>query len=592
MAKTSKGVSMRSTLKRSWTSALPEAALLGLGILAVALLSACSNDKRDVAGGTEAESTIALQLQLADGNVAAYSRVRVLPEDYLPETANAAEWTESDVNGYVKVPVEPGSYTVEVRHVDGTVATGAVRSVALDAKTPDSRVDTLELGALSTIEGYVMLGDSMPVIRIAGLDRFVIPDSTGHFVIDSLPAGSFEVQIGDPLAAHSAKVESMTGDTLFVDCSVSDAEIQVTKPTQTAATDFPDGDWSMHDALLAEADGYAAAVPGGMKVLGAAGFTDSLGTISEAEGEICVVTTTADYVIVEDTTDVDSAGNAKTTAVIAPGSLRECAYRDAPTWILFEKSGTYNLEAPLRLGSDKTFDGRGREVRITGMGILTQESSNLIFENLIFTAPSITALDTTSRRALSIHNGTHHVWVDHCTFEEYPLVELDVKRGSHNVTISWSRFENAQTGVLFGLAADIIMDTAQSLTMHHNYFAGLSRDGILAHGGKLHAYNNFFDSVEKSGVVCSDSAKCLVERNVFNNEVPVTLYRWYYEDGTPVDSTVGFVKMVENRFALLEPADSAVANGDALGYKPDYKYSADVADVGLALKVKKESGAR
>ncbi len=566
--------------------------VLGLGMLAFALLSACSTDKKDVAGGTEAESTIALQFQLANGNAAVYSRVRVLPDDFLPKEVNAAEWTESDVNGFVKIPVEPGSYTVEARHVDGTVATGAVRSVAFDAKTPDSRIDTLELGSLSTIEGYVVLGDSMPVIRIAGLDRFVIPDSTGHFVIDSLPAGSFEVQIGDPLAAHSAKIESATGDTLFVDCSAPDAEIQVTKPTEIAATDFPKSDWSKHDALLAEADGYAAAVPGGMKVLGAAGFTDSTGKISRADGEICIVTTTADYIIVEDSTDVDSAGNAKTTAEIAPGSLRECAYKEGPTWILFAKDGTYNLEAPLRLGSDKTFDGRGRDIRIAGMGILTEESSNLIFENLTFTAPAITALETTSRRALSIHNGTHHVWVDHCAFEEYPLVELDVKRGSHDITISWSRFENAQTGVLFGLEGDIIMDSAQSLTMHHNYFAGLSDDGVLGHNGVLHAYNNFFDSVEKSGVVCSDSAKCLVERNVFNNEMPVTLYRWYYEDGTPVDSTVGFVKIVENRFALREPADSAVVNGDAFGYKPDYKYSADEADVNLALKLKNGSGPR
>ena len=554
-------------------------------LLASALLAgsftACSNDK-NVAGGTEAESTVvALQIQVS-GN-AAYSRVRALPDDFLAEEATEAEWIETDENGFVKIPMEPGAYTVEARHVDGTDATGAVYSVALDSSSSNV-IDTIKLVELSSIEGFVLLGESTPVIRIAGLDRYVVPDSTGHFVIDSLPTGSFEVLFGDPQTINSAKVESTTGDTLYVDCS--DSVVQVTGSVESVATEVPKGDWNEHAALLAQVDGYAVGV------LGAAGFTDSLGTISEAEGEICIVTTTADYVIVEDTTDVDSAGNAKTTAVIAPGSLRECAYKDGPTWILFEKDGTYNLEAPLRLGSDKTFDGRGREVRITGMGILTQESSNLVFENLIFTAPSITALDTTSRRALSIHNGTHHVWVDHCTFEEYPLVELDVKRGSHNITISWSRFENAQTGVLFGLAGNIIMDSAQNLTMHHNYFAGLSDDGVLGHNGVLHAYNNFFDSVEKSGVVCSDSAKCLVERNVFNNEMPVTLYRWYYEDGTPVDSTVGFVKMVENRFALLEPADSAVANGDALGYKPDYKYSADVADVGLALKVKKESGAR
>lgn len=552
-------------------------------LLASALLAgsftACSNDK-NVAGGTEAESTIvALQIQVS-GN-AAYSRVRALPDDFLAEEATEAEWIETDENGFVKIPMEPGAYTVEARHVDGTDATGAVYSVALDSSSSNV-IDTIKLVELSSIEGFVLLGESTPVIRIAGLDRYVVPDSTGHFVIDSLPTGSFEVLFGDPQSINSAKVESTTGDTLYVDCS--DSVVQVTRSVESVATEVPNGDWNEHAALLAQVDGYAVGV------LGAAGVTDSLGNILAAEGEICVVTTTEDYVIVEDTTEVDSAGNAKTTAVIAPGSLRECAYRDSPTWILFEKSGTYNLESPLRLGSDKTFDGRGRDVRITGMGILTQESSNLIFENLTFTAPAITVQDTSSRRALSLHNGTHHVWVDHCVFEEYPLVELDVKRGSHNVTISWSRFENAQTGVLFGLAADIIMDTAQSLTMHHNYFAGLSRDGILAHGGKLHAYNNFFDSVEKSGVVCSDAARCLIEKNVFNNELPVTLYRWYNEDGSPVDSTVGFVNMVENKFSA-GGSDSDFAD-HAVGFVPDYKYESGLADVSLVLRLKNESGSR
>ena len=552
-------------------------------LLASALLAgsftACSNDK-NVAGGTEAESTVvALQIQVS-GN-AAYPRVRALSDDFLAEEATEAEWIETDENGFVKIPMEPGAYTVEARHVDGTDAMGAVYSVALDSSSSNV-IDTIKLVELSSIEGFVLLGESTPVIRIAGLDRYVVPDSTGHFVIDSLPTGSFEVLFGDPQTINSAKVESTTGDTLYVDCS--DSVVQVTGSVESVATEVPKGDWNEHAALLAQVDGYAVGV------LGAAGVTDSLGNISAAEGEICVVTTTEDYVIVEDTTEVDSAGNAKTTAVIAPGSLRECAYKEGPIWILFEKSGTYNLESPLRLGSDKTFDGRGRDIRITGMGILTQESSNLIFENLIFTAPAITVQDTSSRRALSLHNGTHHVWVDHCVFEEYPLVELDVKRGSHNVTISWSRFENAQTGVLFGLAADIIMDTAQSLTMHHNYFAGLSRDGILAHGGKLHAYNNFFDSVEKSGVVCSDAARCLIEKNVFNNELPVTLYRWYNEDGSPVDSTVGFVNMVENKFSV-GGSDSDFAD-HAVGFVPDYKYESGLADVSLVLRLKNESGSR
>ena len=536
-------------------------------------------ERRDVAGGTEAESTIALQIQLASGKPAAYSRVRALPENFLPEGNRVVPWLETNDSGFVKIPMEPGTYTVEARHVDGTVATGAIRSVDLEKKSED-KIDTVKLGELSTIEGYVMLGDSMPVVRIAGLDRYVIPDSTGHFVIDSLPVGDFDVQIGDPQEVYSAKVQSTTGDTLYVDCSDSTSSINVVKSKESAASEYPDGDWSEHDALIKLADGYAAGV------LGAAGVTDTTGKISKKKGEICIVTTTEDYIIVEDTTSSDSA--AATTAVIAPGSLRECAYKEGPVWVLFEKDGTYNLQAPLRLKSDKTFDGRGRDIRISGMGVLTDVSSNLIFENLTFTAPTITAQDTTSRRALSLHNGTHHVWVDHCTFEEYPLVELDVKRGSHNITISWSRFENAQTGVLFGLAGDIIMDTAQSLTMHHNYFAGMSDDGILSHGGELHVYNNFFMEVEKSGVVCSDSARCLIEKNIFNNEMPVTLYRWYYEDGAPVDSTVGFANMKSN-WHTGGGEDSIT---DARGYKPDYKYTADAADADLALSVKKESGAR
>lgn len=542
-------------------------------------LAACSNDGK-VAGGTEAESTIALQVQLADGTPAANARVRVLPGDYLSDGVNAAEWTVSDGNGFVEMTAEPGDYAVEVRNVNGSVASGAVLNISLDTNT--SKVDTVKLGELSTIEGFVFLGKSAPLIRVAGLDRYVVPDSTGHFVIDSLPSGNFSVNFADTLVDNSVTLEFAPGDTLYVDCTNPESEIKVFKSQDADSSKFPEKDWSEHAARLSQIEGYAVGT------LGAAGVTDSLGNISEAEGEICIVTTTEDYLIVEDTTDVDSAGVAATKAVIAPGSLRDCAYREGPTWVLFKESGTYNLQSPLRLKKDKTFDGRGRDVRIAGMGVLTEGSSNLIFENITFAAPAITVLDTSSRRALSIHNGTHNVWVDHCTFEEYPLVELDVKRGSYGVTISWSRFENAQTGVLFGLAGDIIKETSQNLTAHHNYFAGLSNDGILSHGGELHAYNNFFDGVEMSGVVCSDSARCLVENNIFNNEMPVTLYRWYNEDGSPVDSTIGFASMKGN----LLTAGGEPLDGDALGYKPDYKYSADIADADNAWFVKIDSGAR
>ena len=541
-------------------------------------LVACSNE-RGVAGGTEAESTIALQVQLADGSPAAFTRVCALPEGYLSDGEKPAEWAETDGEGFVKIPAEPGVYTVEARHVAKSVATGAVMKFTLEENA--SRVDTVKLGELSFIEGYVLLGDSSFVVRIAGLDRFVIPDSTGHFVIDSLPSGSFDVQFGDPQEARSTKVASETGDTLYVVCSDSSAD--VVNPEDVAASKYPAKDWKEHDALLAELEGDAVGT------LGAAGISDSLGNIEAAEGEICIVTTTEDYIIVEDTTNVDSLGNATTTAVIAPGSLRECAYKEGPTWVLFEKSGTYNLQSPLRLKKDKTIDGRGRDIRITGMGVLTDISSNLIFENLTFTAPAITVLDTSSRRALSIHNGSHHVWVDHCTFEEYPLVELDVKRGSHNVTVSWSRFENAQTGILFGLTPDLVDESEQTFSMHHNYFANLDVSAVQAHRGSVHAYNNFFMDMGGYGIECTDSARCNIEKNVFNVEKTVLLVGGYDEDDAPVDSTLGVAALTENWF-MVGSSENSGKSGKAL--KPEYKYSADDADADLAWKVKGQSGPR
>lgn len=538
-----------------------------LGVSALSLLVSCSENK--VAGGTEAESTIALLIQHADGSPASLSRVRILPNDYLAESDVESSWNETDESGRVSFDVPDGRYAIEARNVNKSQASGGVLYVSLDVAKTDSIADTLKLGELSSIEGYVVLGDNSPVVRVVGLDRYVVPDSAGHFVVDSLPQGSFDVQIGEPSKTYSAKVRASAGETLFVDASDTAGNIKIVDSKQSVTTEFPDSDWSSHDALLKEIQGYAEGT------LGAAGAADRSGKISEAQGEICVVTTTKDYIEEGD------------SIVVAPGSLRECAEKEGSVWILFKKDGTYKLQAPLRIKSNKTVDGRGRKVRITGLGILTNESSNLIFENLTFTAPSITAQDTTSRRALSIHNMTHHVWVDHCLFEEYPLIELDIKRSSHHVTVSWSRFENAQSGILFGLEPDIYVDSLQTFTLHHNYFANLELRGVLARHGKIVAYNNFFFDVKMAGIECSDSALCAISGNVFNVETPVADYRLENEDGSPDMATKGFAYMSGNVFGR---------GGEEIVQKTDFEYDSvvklDSADAELAVRVRNESGPR
>ena len=53
-------------------------AALAASLLAVPFLAACSSSEGNkVAGGTEAESTLAFHVQRSDGSVAPYARVRV-----------------------------------------------------------------------------------------------------------------------------------------------------------------------------------------------------------------------------------------------------------------------------------------------------------------------------------------------------------------------------------------------------------------------------------------------------------------------------------------------------------------------------------
>lgn len=710
--------------------------VIPVSVAALLSLTACS-DKKDVAGGTEAESTIALQIKLADGSPASMARVRMLAEDFLSEGEKEVEWTLADDLGHVEFKdVVAGSYVVEARRTHEAEAVGAIAYVTKDsAGTVDH---SMELTELSSIEGFVTPGQGPSVIRIAGMDRYVVPDSAGHFVIDSLPAGDFglrieslsnrglvevvsstgssvpAVSLGEPRGFAVADFESFNGvsatgkilgdgwwyaldgngenilplwdeslaisyagregcasggcarttdclgfllglydsayalpsldtlmfaargsgklrvslvsgkensdlesglfvdielgkvwkgyaialadmetfgkadkknfkitridfrvgegDTLFLDDvflgGITEQMLKDVSSSNSERTSYSE-DWSEHDALLAQANGYAANVTGGMG------------------GEICVVTTTDDYIVVDDSTDVDSLGNVGTKVVLASGSLRDCASRDTAAWILFEKSGVYHLDSPLRIKSNKTFDGRGRDVRITGTGVMTDGTENVIFENITFSAPSIYEKDSTSRRAISLHNITNRVWVDHCTFDEYPVYQLDMKRGSFDVTISWSRFENAETGILFGLEPDLFKETFQTMTMHHNYFANMSGAGVFARGGMLHAYNNYFDGVGRYGVECTDSARCYLEKNIFDKDSVVLLYRQWDGD-TPVDTTVGFVKMVNNWFT----AGGKDLRGEANGYKPAYEYVSEEPDAGLAGRIKRNAGPR
>ena len=99
--------------------------LFGMAPFALLPLGACSNDSK-VAGGTEAESIIAVQVKFADGTPAAHARIRILPGAFMSDGLDTTGWSETDESGYASFEKEPGLYTVEARQVKDSKAVGAV----------------------------------------------------------------------------------------------------------------------------------------------------------------------------------------------------------------------------------------------------------------------------------------------------------------------------------------------------------------------------------------------------------------------------------------------------------------------------------
>lgn len=696
-----------------------------LGVLFLCFL--CVSCSEPVAGGTEAESTIAIKVLSPAGTPASYARARFLPSNYLSNGDEVTEWIKADYQGEVNYKtLDTGTYTVEVRYLENSESFGAIETMDLVSGKKLS-IDSFALSKLSSIEGSILSGQGPSVIRIAGLERFIEPDSSGYFIVDSLPLGNFDLLIESRSNRGNIKVEAETGD-VILDLELGDAKgfavedfesfsgvsktglilgdgwwftldkaqeqikplwdeksiqsysglvgcvsggcartnnvlgfllglwetnyelpdldtlyfaakgtgdlnialaygdygdqesglkttikldnhwmgyaiaISEMKPygiaeegqiilnriqfsvseggevflddislgkmdsatledvkvkwVEPAPSVFPGDNWDEHDSLLAQIVGYGSSAKGG------------------DGGTICLVTTEDD--LVQDENE---------NYVVASGSLRECAMKDEPVWIQFEKDGIYRLQAPLRIKSFKTVDGRGRNVKIAGMGILADSVSHLIFENLLFTSPAITEEDSTSRRALSIHNYSKNVWVDHCSFEDYPLVLLDIKRHSDSVTISWSRFENSGHAILLGLSPDVFFDSLEHLTAHHNYFSNLKAVGILNHGNTGHYYNNFFMSHGTVGVSCTDRARCYLESNIFNVPVPVFSQR-VDAFAAIVSGTDGYINMVDDWLA-----EGGVMINDSIQVPP-YEYVIDEMDPALALRVQGESGPR
>ncbi|MCL7041032.1 hypothetical protein MKW94_014911 [Papaver nudicaule] len=187
-----------------------------------------------------------------------------------------------------------------------------------------------------------------------------------------------------------------------------------------------------------------------------------------------------------------------------PGTLRYGVIQTQPLWIIFARSMIIRLSEELMVASDKTIDGRGANVHITGgAGITIQYVRNVIIHGLHIhdIHPGSgglirDSLDHFGFRTASDGDGisvfgSSHVWIDHNSMSHCKDGMVDVIMGSTAVTISNNHMTNHDEVMLFGASDSYSDDKIMQVTLAFNHFGqGLVQRMPRCRWGFFHVVNN------------------------------------------------------------------------------------------------------
>lgn len=269
-----------------------------------------------------------------------------------------------------------------------------------------------------------------------------------------------------------------------------------------------------------------------------------------------------------------------------PGTLRAALKeaREGPAWIHFASDMTVVLDSQLRVPSDTTIDGRGRRVTLIDDGLGVYGSQNVILTHL-----TIDGRLNRITQAVNVANGSRDVWVNHLDLSRMTDRLLNVKNGSTDVTISWTKFHNSNKVMLLNnitskdLFHNYERDSAARVTLHHNHFFNTVQRNPRAQFGTFHLFNNLLENWDFYGMSFSLEAKALIEGNIFSNDSSREC------DETEFFPTVHGIKVNYCRYISIAPGRSALANGESdrkayeklksyYGYTRDYKAFLQVKD--------------
>jgi pectate lyase len=185
---------------------------------------------------------------------------------------------------------------------------------------------------------------------------------------------------------------------------------------------------------------------------------------------------------------------------------------------IIKVSGTITGSGNLVFGANKTLLGEGPNATLTGMTVYINNDDwnacNIIIKNITF--------NKSQYDAISVLEGSHHVWVDHCTFIDAADGSIDVTKGAAYVTVSWCKFiyPGKGTHALANLVGSSDTDSSPFyVTFHHCWWSDNTIERMPSvRFGRVHVFNSYFNAPGNNYCIRTRiNAEVLVENNYFEN---------------------------------------------------------------------------
>jgi pectate lyase len=240
--------------------------------------------------------------------------------------------------------------------------------------------------------------------------------------------------------------------------------------------------------------------------------------------------------------NVTGGADGATVTVTTTAAFKSYATSTSP--YVIQVSGTIDLSAEsnyrVNVKSNKTIIGIGTSPTIYG-SLNISNVSNVIISHLNINFDADQGSDNPSTDGITIQNGSHNIWVDHCSIYNSPDGLLDIGGASDFVTVSWCKFYY-ETGIyntlhhftnLIGSADEDTGDIGKlHITFHHNWWASLCRERMpRVRYGQVHIYNNYYGDLAIGSGYCIGvgcGSRIRVESNYFD-DVP-NPWKNYYSD--------------------------------------------------------------